>query len=460
MKKQKSIISLVALFVLLGLLASFSINSLSHSGRKAFWRDETYGLEHSVSSGSVWETVIKGAKSQGSPSPLDYILLKGVYNLRSPLKYLSLQPHQYIRLHYLIAIWLVLLYLFKITLKQNITKNTVLFALSSGLFLLNSTIYYYSSEMRPYSLWATLSLLCLLLIQHRKSSKLGWTIAILGLSFTTTASLFQLASIIIAYGLVEIFSQKKLAIKPLIDYSMIILFLGILVNLFYITRIPSASWGQSPTWNRFFLFWLPFTPVIITGLLLTWHHIKTKQIDKAIASLTAAGWLLFGPFSFLLTLQKGFFLDPRQYIYYHPVFFLYGFQLAEIIFSKVKKIKLSRILVVLSIIPFSWTLVHHLNPSLPLQAIRTIILKDPISLPVNYAKIAPLIPNNIPAQIEFIPIDQYHLSNKAAQSNLNFWWDYLNIIYPQDKYPRDKSKVLEVRARSYSIELVDIKPVK
>ena len=105
-------------------------------------------------------------------------------------------------------------------------------------------------------------------------------------------------------------------------------------------------------------------------------------------------------------------------------------------------------------------MVRHLNPSLPLQAIRTIVLDDPIALPVNYSKIAPLVPNSIPAQNEFIPIDQYRLSNKAAKTNLKLWWDYLDIIYPRGEYPRDESKVLKVRARGYSIELVDIVPAQ
>ena len=459
MKKSRPKASLSAFLILLGLLISLSINSISHSGRKAFWRDEAYSFEHSISNGGLVETIVKGAKSQGSPSPLDYVFLKSTYHLRSPLKYLYLQPHQYMRIHYLLAIWLVLFYLFFKVKKVGDIKNTILFSLSSGIFLLNSTIYYYSSEMRPYSLWATLSLLFLFLISRRSSSKTGWALATLGLSLTTTASLFQILSFVVAYYLVEITTQKKWFIKLGSDATWGAVLLGVLINLYYINRIPLSSWGQSPTWEVFFKFWTPFVPVIMTGLLLTWHHLKTKQKGKAMASLTAAGWLLFGPISFLLTLKKGFFLDPRQYVYYHPVFFLYGFQLASIFFTKVKKISLSRTLVIFSIIPFSLSLISHLNLSLPAQAIRTIILGDPVSIPVNHQKISPLIPNNIPAKTEFIPIDQYRLTNKAAQTNLKLWWDYLNVIYPQDKYPRDNLKTLVVRARGYNIELTDIIPV-
>lgn len=460
-EKQKSTIVVIAFLIILALLVSFSICSLSHSGRKAFWRDETYGLESTIlASNSISKTIIKGAHGQSSPSPLDYIFIKGVYLLRAPLKYLGLQPLQYFRIHYLIIIWLALLYLFFKIYKEKKLKDIILFSLSSGAFLLNSSIYYYSSEMRPYSLWATLSLVFLFLISRRQTSKITWTVVIFGLSLTTTASLFQLISLLITYYLIEMISQKKLLINFKIDYSWIIIFLGILINFYYIAHIPHSSWSQSATWAQFLKYWVRFIPIIVTGLLLTWHHLVSKDRNKAVATLTGVGWLLFGPISFLLTQYKGYFLDTKQYIYYHPVFFLYAFHLSQIFFTKVKKLRTSRVFVILSIIPFSWVLIKNLNISLPLQSARTVIYGDPISVPVNYQKIAHLIPNKIPFENEFVSIDQYAGTNHTAQSNLNLWWDYLDIIYPKDQYPRDSSSVLRVRARGKSIELLDIVPVK
>lgn len=459
MKKRKPIISLISLFILLGLLISFSINSISHSGRKAFWQDEAYSYSHHLVGQSLSEILVKGPTGQSSPSPLDYLILHGVYQVKKPLSYLNLQPYQYFRIHYLVVIWLVLLYLFYFFKKNETLKNLFLFSVISGTFLLNSTIYYYSSEMRPYSLWASLSLLCLFLISRHKLSKVVWVLTIIGLSLTTTASLLQLVSIIGAHLLVEMISQKKVKIKLKVNYFLIILMVGILINLYYIKLIPSkTTWGGSATWSQFKNLWLPYIPIIISGFALTWYYLKSKQKNNATASLTGVIWVLFGPVVYLITLNKGYFLDPKQYIYYHPIFFLYAFQLAEIFFTKVNKLKIARILVIMSIIPFSWSLIHNLNITLPIQAVRTVILGDPISIPVNYQKITSLIPNKIPSKIEFVPVDQLAYVNEVAGTNLGVWIEYLNIVYPQPEYPRDETKALRVRARDNSIEILEVEP--
>ena len=113
-------------------------------------------------------------------------------------------------------------------------------------------------------------------------------------------------------------------------------------------------------------------------------------------------------------------------------------------------------MVLLSIIPFSWALVRNLNITLPIQAVRTVVLGDPISLPVNFSKINDSIPNNIPSKIEFVPIDQPEYINQISDVNLKVWIEYLDIIYSQSEYPRDETSVLRVRARDNSIEVLGI----
>jgi len=49
------------------------------------------------------------------------------------------------------------------------------------------------------------------------------------------------------------------------------------------------------------------------------------------------------------------------------------------------------------------------------------------------------------------------LDNKASRANAALWWEYLQFTYPEAKFPRDPEKILVVRARDYSFELVEIK---
>lgn len=454
--KLKKIIPFVSLSLLVGILLSFSINSLSHSKRKAFWQDEAYSYNYHLAKSSFKELLFQGPVGQSSPSPLDYLILHGVYQFKNPLNYLGLQPFQYFRLHYIVITWLIFLYLFYLFRKKGTGKQLFLFCLFSLVFLFNSTIYYYSSEMRPYSLWASLSLLFLFLTAYRPWSFRAWPISLILLSFTTTASLLQILSLIGSFFLLEMISQKKVFPKIKDKSLVVISLLTLFINFYYIIRIPNNNWGGSPTWNQLWQFWLPFMPVIISGVFLTWYFVQKQMKNQALASLIGVAWLLSAPAIFIITLKNGYFFDPKQYIYYYPVVFLYAFQLTNVLFSQVKKLSLSRVLVIASIIPFAWSVIPTLNFTLPAQAVRTIFLDDPISIPVNYSKIETFIPYQIPSQMEFVPIDQPEYINQVAQTNLDVWQEYLDTIYPPSDYPRDESKTLLIRARDNSIEIVDI----
>lgn len=456
---KKHLTFLVSLILIVGILFSFSINSLSHSKRKAFWQDEAYSYTHHLADSSFQELLFHGPVGQSSPSPLDYLFLHGVYQLRGPFDYLGLQPFQYFRIHYLIITWLVFLYLFYLFKKKGTSKQLLLFSLFSLVFLFNSTIYYYSSEMRPYSLWASLSLLFLFLTAYRSWSPKLWSISLVLLSFTTTASLLQILSLLGSFFLVEAIFQRKITPKLRDKHFLSTSLLALFINLYYIVRIPDNNWGGSPVWHQLWQFWLPFIPVIISGIFLTWYFIQEKTKELALTSLIGLTWLLSAPAIFVITLKNGYFFDPKQYIYYYPVVSFYSFQLVSILFTQVKKISFSRVLVLLSIIPFSWSVISTLNFTLPAQAARTILLSDPVSISVNYSKIEGSIPHRIPAQMEFIPVDQPEYTNQVAGINLMVWQEYLNTVYPPADYPRDDQQVLLIRARDNSIEVLDVVPV-
>jgi len=65
---------------------------------KPLWLDEVHGLYESVRGASVSGLILHGAKGQGSPSPLDYLLLKILDGVRRPARYFYLPPQVYFRL--------------------------------------------------------------------------------------------------------------------------------------------------------------------------------------------------------------------------------------------------------------------------------------------------------------------------------------------------------------------------
>ena len=201
-----SLITKIYFLLILGLLVVFSINSIAHSGRKAFWRDETHGIE-ALARLHPLRSVIYGVKSQGSAAPLEYLISSVTYRLRFSLNYLFLQPHQYLRIHNVVVIWgVILITAYWINKYESFTVQTA-FVIGTAFFLFNSTTYYYSSELRPFNLWGSISFLLLFALRFRDKVPRLWIVALFGLAFTITASTIQLLGIAIALVL---FSQRSL----------------------------------------------------------------------------------------------------------------------------------------------------------------------------------------------------------------------------------------------------------
>ena len=109
--KNSSILNYLCIAIIAFTILVFSINSLSLSGRKPFWLDEVHSLSNTVRKYSYKEMIVTGAVGQGSPSPLDYLIVKTVDHYKNTFNYFNLQPHQYFRVYNLIFLWLIVLLL-------------------------------------------------------------------------------------------------------------------------------------------------------------------------------------------------------------------------------------------------------------------------------------------------------------------------------------------------------------
>ena len=438
---------------IIGVLTVFSVNSLAHSGRKAFWRDEAHALQQfpKYKFPRIFWT---GPPQEGSASPLDYLIMYAVYQLRQPLHYLSLQPHQYLRIHHLVALWLAVLFVYwKINRRINLSE-ILAFLAAVGFFLFNSTIYYYSSEMRMYSLWASLSFIWLFLHRFRRQLPVAWFIVILAAAATTTASTFQIVVFSAAVVITEILKQKRLI--PQIPFSWLMpIFITLLINLNFLIQSPKYSYPP-PAWIQFFNFWQQSLPAIISAAVLVIFHYRRRHWDRLEALLTASGWLLIGPVSFFLIRKGGLFFDPRQYVYYPAAYAYIIYEAASAIFFLLINFRKVPVYLYLTACLFIVSIWRQTDLSLPLQSVRFLILGQPISLPVNYSLLSPNVPGSIPQNYEFQEIDQYRLDNKAARTNFDVWWEYMLARYPPESFPRDPSAILVARARDFSFELVEI----
>ena len=435
------------------LLIIFSVNSLSLSGRKPFWLDEVHSLSNSIRRHSYQDIVINGAIGQGSPSPLDYIIVKTIDKYKSNLNYLNLQPHQYFRAYNLFFLWLAIGLISFLVLKKN-KSNLIRFAFVVALasFLFNSQVAYFASEMRPYSIWASLSFMFLFILTLPLIPQLTLTITTILLALTTTASIYQITSYILSLLLLVLLFKKpkKIFTVPLLTT----LVASCLIIFYYILHLGSSNY-PTPAWGYFLQFWVNYLPVIFLGIVLSFYHYLKKDKPSLTASLAGAFWLLFGPLSFFMTQQKGFFFTPRQYIYYFPVLSLFLYQSLIIIFNWPKKQKKLALLVLALSIYLLNLIKVNTNTAIP-QAIKSVFHPYPVSIPVNFQKIKSAIPSQIPSKFKLLPQNSESGFDSIIDLNFQVWWQYIQDKYPEDKYPRANTTLI-IRDRDTNFEIVDVK---
>lgn len=312
--------------LIVGIAVIFFLGQTYEAGRKPFWGDETFGLEQSIRSARYLDLLTRGARGQGSPSPLDYLAIKAIDDMKDRVNYFGLNPDVYFRLWpnavtALSATLAVLMLLGNIL--ESKTERSIRFL---QIFLLsfvpfsyyfNRFVYYYAAEMRPYALWNSLWLIVLAagLTSDKKRSPL--VIALTLLAMSATASIFQIGAMLAAFLFVDHLQTRSFPNST--RQALKTFLLPLIIAVFY--SLQAGQWGYQDQswggWKDFQSLWVHKATVIpLMVLVLILCFIKKENHRYAIVPLSALFLYLLGPLIYYLTRLKGFFYAERQYIYY------------------------------------------------------------------------------------------------------------------------------------------------
>lgn len=307
-------------FLSVGIL--FLISQMHASSQKPFWLDESYAMEHTLRLHTYQDMLLQGAAGQGSPAPLDYLVLKAWDSMRRTTGFLAQIPDlTYYRLPALTFTLIPYLLMCTIVVRRTIQAESRPILISLAIislllplsYLYMNEINYYAREMRPYALWNALFSVSLILVLLRIHSILLVPVLVL-LSLAATAALFQLLALCASYITCCILTgeQQKQTWQKAAS-----LFVGpIILSVFYCLKVDQYGY-DAPTWSDFVNFYvrkLSSCGLLAIVLFAAFFHQTMRK--HAAGILTLFIMFLLGPIVFFLTLQKGFFFTSRQYIYY------------------------------------------------------------------------------------------------------------------------------------------------
>ena len=309
----------------LALLSLFLVLQVRRSGSVTLWLDETHSLLANSRGQSAAELLTSGARSQGSPAPLTYLLEKALDRMRVPAGYLGLSYAGYYRIVSIAATGLLgfgaALLVVRRRLRDPAGMPAIqLFTCACALaaFYFNLTVYEYASESRPYALWNSLWFLALAAALDRpvRPWLIGGVMTLVAL--TATASCFQILAMAVALGLASKAEGKTW--KAAISEVALILALPAVVGIYYALRAGMHSWTgeEYGTWPRFLKFWLRTHGVTwlvtLAVAAAAWSRPTLRKHSTPLTAMLIL--LLLGPLIYGLTRAHGFFYHPRQYVYH------------------------------------------------------------------------------------------------------------------------------------------------
>lgn len=319
MELTKKVFDIILWAILLFLSLVFVISQFHEASNKRFWIDEIYGLDYSIRSANISEMLVVGVHGQGSPAPLDYIVLKSIDAIKDNVAYFNLPPLVYFRLFSifvtLVSFWIVLFLNYKFMRAENIYLRIGYYFLSVSAmlcYLFKNDINYFAREMRPYALWNSLFFIALGLILSKKDK---WLIFVMTLmSLTATASFFQISALMAAYFIIEFFETKDFKRSFLKIFKIAII--PILLSVYYCLKAAKFGYDPSP-WSEFLIFWVKkLTRALPWFIFMAFAFFKRDLREYLKVPLAFLILYLIAPFIYFLTLQKGFFFSSRQYLYY------------------------------------------------------------------------------------------------------------------------------------------------
>lgn len=298
---------------------------LRYAANRPMWLDERYALSTSIRGQGFVQLLLDGASGQGSPSPLDFVLVKVLDGARTGVRYLGLPPHAYFRLVGLLSTVGAGIFAFLLTLRGPGDSPTSETGVTMGLFailafasfVLQPLVVHYAAEMRPYALWTALWLVSALsLLRTSRRWRTVSLIALVLLSMAATASVFQLAAL--ATGTLSVGLVGK---RRLVDISKDVIGLFSLpfaISLFYCLKAHRWDYpADMCAWARFLPFWASRWWVAAASVIAALLCLRRQETrGYAVPPLSLVILYLMGPGIFLLTKRSGMFFAEKQYIYY------------------------------------------------------------------------------------------------------------------------------------------------
>ena len=314
-----------ALVASLALGATYVAAELRFAANKPMWLDEWYAMKSVIRAQGFARLVLHGASGQGSPSPLDFLLVKALDAARVGVRYLGLAPHAYFRLVGVFGTLAAAIFAFFATLAGAGRSSTgeahatsALFAfLAFASFILQPLVIYYAAEMRPYALWAALWLVSAVsLLRAGRRARVVSLVALVLLGMTATASIFQIAALALAMLAVALVRGERVAEA---SRKVLALFaLPLAVSLFYCLK--SQTWdypAEMCVWARFLSFWAARAWVPAAAALAAFLCFRREETRAyAVPSLGILIVYLMAPGIFWVTKTRGMFFAEKQYIYH------------------------------------------------------------------------------------------------------------------------------------------------
>ena len=329
------IVTFIFVLILFSISLLFVFKAFNAAEKKDIWLDEAVALRETVRNYRV-NLIISGGQGEGSPAPLDYIVVRILDMIRLKVKTFYLSFNVYYRLSSIFANcisgFIAALFVFLHIKKKS--HNYIILLIQIIFLYLAVIVYYfwpfnfqYSIELRPYALWN--SIWFMLLVDFLLKGQFKWEFRnlLILLAATQTAAVFQMASFAAGYFVFRIVEKED--IKEIMKKILKTFFIPLCVSLYYISCKRSGfnyAAGFDVYLKQFFDFWLTkeMIPILtIIGMLLTVGYKNMKHVTTVFFVMFLL--YLVSPIINYVILSHNFFFSSRHYIYYdlvYPIFLI------------------------------------------------------------------------------------------------------------------------------------------
>jgi|GEM_PF-6579445 len=384
------------LMVFIAIALWFFHKEINAASQKVFWLDEEFVLGR-ISQDLPIPMILHGEWGQMSPAPLDYIALHGVEQFKEHIGTLGLPDTVFYRLYTIFFNFisgLLIVTALSIHIK-NRSLNGLFYFFQMSLLTLGLIFYYfhpmnlhYSIETRPYALWNSLyfSLLCLWMFYPNYKRLL--LILMIALAATMTSSIFQLLSLALSFSIVLLCYQENILHVLIKALKLFLLPLCIVAYYIYSHIHEQWNWDKERSVTLFVHYWIEHPMVPILCIIAIFKTFRRKEyLGHTIAFSGFLKLYILAPVIMYLTIKRGVYFTPRQYIYYnliYPVFCIHLALTLPMYFNKQFKPRFKAwvyalLALVLGLI-FSLQFIFMNDPKLQMIKINDIMPRDYSSL--------------------------------------------------------------------------------